>query len=804
MLMQELSYGLRQLRKSPGYTLTVVLMLALGIGANTAVFSVVDAVMLRPLPYVQSERLVHVDSFDKSEAVASNVSYPDFFDWRARSKSFSHLVSYQDQSFTLTGVERAVHLDGQAVSWDLLPMLGVKPELGRGFSADEEKVGTHVVVISHALWVSQFGADKSVVGRGISLGGTLYTVIGVMPASFRFPVEEPHNSFWTTLAVEEDNLTNRGAHFFDVMGRLKDGVTVAEADQEMKSIAAQLSKAYPDTNTRHSSARVESELQSLLGDTRMLLLVVLGGVTLVLLIACGNIANLQLARLRDRQRDIAVRAALGAGRAGIVRQLLAESLMLGVTGGAAGCGLAYVATPMLLRLIGDSVPRAADAGVDVRVLLFAFAASLASAVIFGLVPALTASKTDLVFTLQQGGRGSVSSRDLLRKAVTVAQVALGIVLTASAGLLISSFVKLTHTDEGFNPANVLTLNFETPDSGYKDTRPEFYRRYFERLRALPGVEAAAGSMFLPMTDDLAHISFENPEKPTAKGNRPAAELSPISDGFFHAMQVPLIEGRDFNDGDDVKSLQVMIVNQAFAQKYFSGEDAVGKKRKPGAGNGSPGGPPWRQIVGVVGNVRHSATQLEMEPVMYLPQSQMPNWCCLRTAVRTQVDPLSVESSVRQLVTSMDANIPVTDVHTMADLLSLELAQPRFAMVLLGSFAALALLLTVIGLYGVMAYSVSRRTREIGLRLALGARRAGVLQMVLGDAGRLLAVGIAIGLAAALASGPVLEKLLYGAHARNPAILALVCVGVALAGLLAATLPALRAASIEPMQALRME
>lgn len=801
--MRDLRYALRQLRKSPGYSLTVLAMLALGIGANTAVFSVVDAVMLRPLPYVQPQRLMAVDASDRGTTHAYNASYPDFFDWRTRNRSFEHLVSYHDNSFTLTGVQHPVHVDAQIVSWDLLPLLGVNPELGRGFAGTDEKKGSHVALISHSLWQSAFGSDRSILGRGIDLSGQTYTVIGVMPATFRFPVDSPHTSLWTSLgADDEDTLKNRGMHFLSTMGRLKPGVSVAQADEDMKAIAAQLSKAYPDSNTQHSSVTVIPEIRAMLGDTRALMLIVLGGVALVLLIACGNIANLQLARVRDRQREIAVRSALGAGRAGIVRQLLVESLALGVTGGAAGCALAYAATPAMLRLIGDSVPRAADAGVDWRVLAFAFAISVLSAVVFGLVPAITASKTDLASTLQQGSRGSVSGQDWLRKSVLVAQVALGIVLTAGAGLLIASFVKLTHTSEGFNPDRLLTFTFETPDSAYKETRPEFYREYFERLRAMPGVQAAAGSMLLPMTEDEMHVSFENPEKPMPMGQLPDAELTTASDDLFRTLQVPLIEGRDFNSADTAQAPQVMIVNQAFARKFFPGEDPIGKKLKPGAGNGH--GPEWRRIVGVVGNVRHSATQREMEPAMYLPADQLNHWCCLRTVVRTAVDPLSLEPAVRQLVTSMDANIPVTEVHAMNELLSLQLAQSRFAMVLLGAFAALALVLTVVGLYGVMAYSVARRTREIGLRLALGAERARVMRMVLRDAATLLGAGITIGLVAALFSGSLLTRMLYGAGPRDPLILAAVCAGVATAGLLAAYLPALRAASIEPMEALRTE
>ncbi len=804
MLMNDLRYALRQLRKSPGYSLTVLMMLALGIGANTAVFSVVDAVMLRPLPYVQPQRLMEVTGFDERTAQIENTaSYPDFFDWRARSRSFEHLVTYHDNSYTLAGAQRALHVDAQIVSWDLLPMLGVNPEVGRGFTSADEKKGSHVALISHSLWQTAFGGDKSIVGRGINLSGETYTVIGVMPATFRFPVDSPHTSLWTSLGAEEDSmLTNRGAHFTSVMGRLKPGVTVAQANLEMKAIAAQLAKAFPDSNTQHASATVIPEIRALLGDTRTLMLVVLGGVALVLLIACGNIANLQLARVRERQREIAVRAALGAGRAGIVRQLLVESLVLGVAGGAAGCALAYAATPAMLRLIGDSIPRAADAGVNSAVLAFALAISVGSAILFGLAPAIAASKTDLASTLQQGSRGSIGGQDWLRKSVLVAQVALGIVLTAGAGLLIASFVKLTHTNEGFNPDHLLTFTFETPDLAYKETRPQFYREYFERLRALPGVQAASGSLLLPMTSDEIHISFENPEKPVPEGERPNAELTTISGDLFRTLQVPLIEGRDFNGADTLQAPQVMIVNQAFAQEYFPGEDPIGKKLKPGAGNGH--GPAWRQIVGVVGNVRHSATQRELEPSMYLPADQLNHWCCLRTVVRTTVDPLSLEPAVRQLVTSMDANIPVTEVRTMNELLSLELAQPRFAMVLLGSFAALALVLTVVGLYGVMVYSVARRTREIGLRLALGAERTRVMRMVLRDAAVLLGAGIGIGLAAALISGPVLAKMLYGAGPRDPFILTMVCVGVAIAGMLAAYLPALRAASIEPMEALRTE
>lgn len=809
-VLSDLKYATRLLLKAPGFSLVAIVILTLGIGANTAVFSIVDAVMLRPLPYVKPQQLAEVKTSQEQHYESSNVSYPDFFDWRTQTRSFEHLLAYHDTTNTLTGVDRPLRLDGEVISWEIVPTLGISPELGRGFSPEDERRGSRVILISHDLWKSQFASDPLVLGRTIRLSGNSYTIIGVMPPTFRFPITEPRNSFWTALAVDDDPAdthpltANRSVHFLNVIGRLKHGVTVAQADQEMKAIATRLANEYPDTNTRHNSALVENELASVLGDTSAPLMMVLGAVVLVLLIACGNIANLLLARMRDRQREIAMRSALGAGRVRIVRQLLAESLLLGLAGGIAGCVLAFVCTPAVLRLLGDSVPRAADAGVDMPVLGFALVVSMLSGLVFGIVPALTASKTDLVSTLKEGGRSDVSNHDWLRSTVIVGQVALGIVLTSGAALLITSFVKLMRTDEGFHPDHLLTFAFEIPDSASKDGLPQFYRQYLEKLRALPGVKSAGGAHNLPMTNNLAMISFENPAHPVPKGQQPNADLTVVSTDYFRTLQVPLIRGRDFTEADDMKAPQVMIVNQAFAQQYFPGEDALGKELKPGAGNGMAGGPPWREIIGVVGDIRHFATQQEMPPSMYLPVSQMPTWCCLRSVVRTSMDPISLEPEVRQLVSSMDRDIPVTEVHTMTELLSLQLTQLRFVMILLGTFAGLALILTVVGLYGVMAYSVSRRTREIGVRLALGAQRSTVMRMILRDAAVLLFAGIVIGVVASLASASVLATVLYGVAPRDPLVLSVVCISVALTGFLAAYIPSIRAASIDPVQALRTE
>ncbi len=808
-LTQDLRFAARQLWKMPAFTTIAVLTLALGIGANTAVFSVVNAVLLRPLPYASPDGLIAASEHSSRTSSRNPLSYPDFFDWRAQNHTLDHLVAYYDNAFALGGISRPVQVVTEIVSWDLLPALGQQPELGRGFLPEEEKAGSRVVLLGHEIWMTQFGGDRNILGRAINLSGNLYTVVGVMPSSFRFPVQDPRVALWTTIAVDasdKDPITaQRGAHMLRTIGRLKAGVTAQQAEKDLEVIAKNLSHQYPDTNTRSDEVSVMTEAEEVEGDNRAPLLILLGAVFMVLLIACANLANLLLARTTEREREIAVRSAVGADRRRIIRQLLTESVLLSVLGGTAGCVLAVVCTRAMLRMIGDSIPRAAQAGVDGSVLAFALFISIATGLLFGVVPAFKASKTDLLSTLKEGGRSNLGRRDWFRSTLVVAQIALGLILSTAAGLLIASFLYLERSSMGFTADHLLTLSFDLPENQYPEgKKAEFYRTYFERVRSLPGVRAAGGAMVFPLGSNNMTVSFDSKDHPMPKGLRVSAPLSVISPDYFKTMQVPILAGRDFSERDNAKSQPVVIVDDAFARKYFPGENVIGKRIQPGASSGS-GEPPWREIIGVVGNMKMKA-KLPLDRTMYyLPQAQLPEWCCLYTIVRTATDPASMEQSLRGAVAeSGGKDLAVYDVRTMDDLMSLGLAQPRFHMVLLGTFAAIALLLTVIGLYGMMTYSVTRRKREIGVRMALGAERGSVLKMIVSEAAYLIGVGVTIGVAGALLSGAVLRSILYGTTSRNPMVIVTVSFLLILTGLFAAYIPARRAASIDPMQALRME
>jgi putative ABC transport system permease protein len=808
-LFQDVRYAIRQLRQAPAFTIAAVVTLALGIGANTAVFAVVNAVLLRPLPYAEPDRIVAFRLRDtRGTPHPSSLSYPTFFDFRKHTQVFEHLVCYRDNQFSLAGPTAATHVDGEIVSWDLFSMLRVQPELGRGFLPEEEKPGTHVAVLSHDLWQRKLGGNKNIVGQHVTINGKLFTIVGIAPRDFHFPTESPAVQLWTTLA-EDASVSEftpvteqRGARILDVVGRLKAGVTIEKARAQMDAIAADLAKAYPNENKNSASTYVLPEMDRLIGETRAPMIILLGAVGLVLLIACANIANLLLARSIERQREFAVRAAIGASRRTVIRQLLTESLLLASLGCLAGVLFAFASLRLVLPLAGNSIPRISEAGIDPRVLAFSIVLAVFTSILFSLAPAVQVAKTDIVSSLKEGTRGITRGHHRLRRVLVTGQIALGLVLLSGAGLLIASFLYLVRRDPGFRPDHVLTFNLSVPD-GYNVSRQiAFSDRLLERLRSLPGVQSAAFGFPLPLAGDQMSVSFDIKERPAAPPDRPRADIAIITPGYFHTMGIGLLKGRDFTEQDDAKAPPVLVVNKAFADKFFPGENIIGKRIESGATNGKAG-VVTQEIVGLVGNAKQTALRIDADPIYYFPYKQL-SWGIGTIVLRTSVPPLALESAARATVASLEKQAPVYEVRLMEDVAATAIAPLRFLMLLFGSFAAIALLLTAVGLYGVMAYSVMKRTREIGVRMALGATRPAVLGMVLREAMILVVCGLAIGLAGAATSGQLLQKVLYGVNAGNPLLLVIACGTVTLTSLIAAYLPAMRAASVDAIQALRVE
>jgi putative ABC transport system permease protein len=810
-LYNDLRYGLRMLAKSKGFTAVAVLTLALGVGANTAVFSIIDTVLLKPLPYAHPDRLVVVESLWTRDTSAPNtLSYPDFFDFRTRNHVFDHLVTFRDTHLALTGVGTPTQLDGAMVTWDLFPALGIPLDLGRGFLQPEEAAGTRVIVLSHQLWQTQFGGDRGVVGRTITLDRQSYTVIGVAPAGFLFPPHEPNTQFWTTIAPDREAplggtpiAQQRGNHTLVGLGRLKPGVGIEQARADLNVIAAALARQFPDSNSDFSKTWVQPALEVLAGVLRTPLLILLGAVGLVLLIACANIANLLLARTANRRLEIAVRAALGAGRGRVVRQLLTESLLLAILGGAAGTLLAKFALDAVVPL-GAQIPRLAQAGIDGRVLGFSLLLTFFTTLIFGLAPALHASKVDFASSLKAGSGRGTPQHGRLKGALVIAQVTLGSILVTAAGLLMVSFVNLERSDLGLKPDHLLTFWMSLPETEF-DTAQQvaFCDRLLERLRSLPGVASAAGVWPLPLGGDDAVITFNIEERPAAPSEWPQARIAFATPDYFRTAGIPLLRGRVFNDYDNASAPRVLVVNEAFADKFFPGEDVIGKRITPSANYTGEKGLPIREIVGVVGSAKLFATEAEPKPTYYFPYKQLP-WQPPVIMLRTTVPPRVMASAVQKQMAVLDPLVPIFQVRTVEELVSGQVTAPRGLSVLLGCFAGLALLLSMVGLYGVMAYSVTRRTREIGLRLALGASRSAVLVMVLKRALMLVGSGLALGLAGSLAVDRLLQSVLFGMTALDPKVLVLSGLLVALTGLLAAYLPARRAARVEPTVALRYE
>ncbi len=809
VLLQDVRHGFRQLGKAKGFTASAVLTLALGIGASTAVFAVLDAVVLRPLPYAEPDRLMSFRPLDRRGAPRqTSLSYPNFFDFRQQNRVFQHLVCYRDASFTLTDSLPAIQVAGEIVSWDIFPLLGVQPQLGRGFLPEEERPGLHVAVISDALWKSRFGGDRSILGRSIRMNGQPFTVVGVAPAGFRFPMDSPAAEVWatisedTTAAAFHPLTDQRGARVLRAIGRLKPGIAADQARAQMDVVAGALARQYPNENKNFPATLVRPELERLVGSSRKPLFVLLGAVMLVLLIACANVANLLLTRSTERGREFAVRTALGASRPALVRQMLIEGLALGLLGTACGILLAMGALKAVLPLVGDSLPRLAGAGIDARVLAFSAVLTMLTSMLFSVAPAFQAAGADPAGGLQQSARTIARGHGRFRSALVVGQVTLGLVLLVGAEVLMASFLHLLQRDPGFRADHLLTFDISVPESAYDIPRQiVFSDRLLERLRAIPGVRAAATGVPLPLAGDQMSVSFDIEERPAAAPDRPNCDMAIVTPGYFGAMGIPVMKGRDFSERDDAGAPLVLAVNEAFARRYFPGQDVIGKRIQPGANSGE--GPRLREIVGVVGNAKQVALSTEPDPIYYFPYKQLP-WGIGTIVLRTTVPPREVESAAQAAVVSLDRQVPMYQVRTGKELSASALAPMQFLSTLMGSFAAIALVLTVVGLYGVLSYTVARRRQEIGVRIALGASRKQVLGLVFRQAGQLVAIGLLLGLAGSLAAGRLLETTIFGLRPSAPAILLTACGGLIIASMAAAYIPAARAASVDPMQALRSE
>jgi len=811
-LLRDVRFGLRTLLKRPGFTAVAVVTLALGIGANTAIFSLVSAVLVRPLKYRESERLVTVWESATAAGFSRDTPAPgNYADWKAQNRVFEGLAATRQLTFDLTGGGEPETLLAYGVEASFFPLLGVEPALGRTFLAEEDAPGgPRVAVLSQGLWLRRFGGDRSVLGRDILLSGEKHTVVGVMPAGFQFL--SPSVELWTPLALTPQQLSDRQGHYLEVIARLKPGVTVGQAEADIKAITGRIAAAYPEV-AAGVSAEVVPLREQLAGGSRTTLLVLLGAVGLVLLIACANVAGVLMSRAAARRREIAVRAALGASRRRIVRQLLTESVMLGGAGGAAGLLLALWAFAFLQQLVPAGMREMAELRLDLSVFCFTTAVSLLAGVAFGLAPALQASKADLNDALRQGGgRASAGAGRRLRGGFVVAQIALALVLLVGAGLLVQTLRRLQDQYSELRPESVLTVRTQLAENRYRDPtrRAAFYEGVLARVRSLPGVEAAGYTTAVPLTrkGGAGALSLEGRDNgPGAAWNANHRQVSP---GFFRAMGMALREGRDFEERDDEGAPAVAAVNETMARSFWPGESALGKRFKVGA----PESPePWLTVVAVVSDVRQMGADVPAKAEMYVPLRQAaPLWKSAPYSfftprdlvVRASVPPSSLVPGVREAVRELDPYQPLAGVRTMDEVLGRETAQRRVGVTLLASFAALALLLSALGIYGVLAFFVVQHTHEIGVRLALGARPGDVLRLVVGRGMRLALAGVCLGLLCAFALTRLMGGLLHGVEPADPPTFGLIALLLAAVSLAACLVPARRATKLDPLVALRHE
>jgi predicted permease len=806
-MLQDFRYALRQLRKSPGFTLVTVLAIALGVGANTAIFSVVNAVLLRPLPYQDADRLVTILHQGNNPVAPAN-----YLDWRNQNHVFESMGAAENWTPNLSGTRQAESVNGLQLSSSILPMLGVQPMLGRFFAADEEQSGKeHEVILSYRLWQRLCGGDADVLGRSINLQGEPYTVVGVMPASFQFaPFWATKAELWAPLALGE-RAASRESNSLRVFARLKPGVSLEQARSEMATLTGRLERQFPGTNR---DVTVQLLKEKVVGDTRPALLILLGAVSFVLLIACANVAHMLLARTASRQKEIAVRTALGAERWRIVQQFLAESAVLAVLGGSAGLALALWGVRMLKALIPASIPRVDAIGLDGRVLLFTVVVSILAGIAFGIVPALQASGVNLRDALQETGRGSGESlrRNRLRSVLVASEFALALLLMIGAGLMIRTFFALRAIDPGFQPHHLVSAEVSLAGSGEAapQKRLAFYQQMLQRVGALPGVESVSAINHLPLNGDLWGLPFKIEGRPLPlPGESPGAIYRVILPGYFRTMKISLLGGRDIAESDNLNAPGVVIVNHSLAQLYWPGQNPIGKRITL---DDQLKNPAWFTVIGVTQDAKQDDWAGKPWPEMYLPMLQQRKYLqdpsghyeYMTLVARTAGDPNAVVNDIKTAIAGLDRNVAVSEVVTMDQVVDEANAQPRFELWLLAGFALVAVVLAALGIYGVMSYLVSRRTHELGVRMALGAAQGDVVKLVVKQAMMLAAAGSACGLAAAILLTRLMTGLLYGVRATDPLTFAGVAVIVCVVGLLASYIPARRATRVDPVTALRCE
>ena len=803
-LFHDLRHAARSLTKQPGFTVIALLTLAIAIGANTAIFSIVNAVVLSPLPYEDSERLVKVNRFDvKKSDLGPRTSPLNFLDWRSQNQSLEHLGGYMTGAhFNLTGSSEPQRINGAIVSDSLFPALGAKPVLGRNFLPEEDTSGSpDVVILSHQLWMRNFGGRTDVVGEVVTLDGKPRTVVGVMPAGFDFPSSQ--TALWVPFGSIYKG-GGRGNFFVDVIGKLKPGVTLAEAQADLNQIAANLERLYPEENA-DSRVAVLSLHEHVTGKIRWTLWLLLGAVGFTLLIACANVGNLLLARAAVRAKEFALRSALGASRFRIMVQLLSESLLLSAGGAALGLFLAYWSTRALVVSGVSGFPRLHEIAIDMRVLGFTLLLALFTTIIFGLAPALQASNPNLNDTLKAGGRNTTGSRSFLRSSLVVTEVALSLVLLIGAGLLLRSFWRVINTNPGFTTENILTFDLALPRQNYDRAQADaLFQTALQNIASLPGVESVGATTFLPLRDgnNARYFTVEG-----RVGNEPRdytlANHRQVSAGYFETLGFALLKGRLLTAEDYGAGVPVVVVNQSFARKYFPDQDPLGKRIK--MGETAESSYPWMTVVGVVGDVRHASLEAEGSPELYRPFLHNPDMENRMTfAVRTTQSPEAMTATLRRQILALDPNQPIANVRTLEESVDRSVTTRRFVMWLLGLFALTALLLAAIGIYGVMSYVVSQNTRELGIRRALGAQTWHVLRLVVGQGMVLTIIGVVLGLIAAFALTQLMASLLFEVKATDQLTFAIVTVLLVGVGLLACYLPAWRATRIDPLIALRHE